>query len=376
MMRTDLSELLRQVEEAQRQLTVCNACRYCEGYCAVFPALERRLVVEECDVLYLANLCHDCGACVQACPYSVPHEFAINIPMAMSGVRVRSYEKYTWPRRGALLFEHAAASAVLLTCAGAILAIATIIGLSGINAFVAADVRLGSFYRVVPWLAMLIPSLFATLFGLIVIVIGSRHFWKQIHARIPTTTPTWRHVWGAVLDAVQLRYLDGGGPGCYYPDRLRPSQSRRVFHHSVAFGFALCFASSAAAAIEQDILSILPPYPLISVPVVLGTIGGVAIVLGACGLLALKLIASSRRAGNAAASMDVSFMVLLLAASGTGLLLLALRGTSLMGIVLAAHLASLVALYVTFPYGKFVHAVYRFIALVTNRLEADVPASD
>ena len=28
--------------EADRQLTICNACRYCEGYCAVFPALERQ----------------------------------------------------------------------------------------------------------------------------------------------------------------------------------------------------------------------------------------------------------------------------------------------------------------------------------------------
>ena len=22
---------------------ICNACRYCEGYCAVFPAIERRI---------------------------------------------------------------------------------------------------------------------------------------------------------------------------------------------------------------------------------------------------------------------------------------------------------------------------------------------
>ena len=25
-------------------MTVCNACRYCEQYCPVFPAMERRLV--------------------------------------------------------------------------------------------------------------------------------------------------------------------------------------------------------------------------------------------------------------------------------------------------------------------------------------------
>ena len=25
--------------EVQRQMTICNACRYCEGFCAVFPAM-------------------------------------------------------------------------------------------------------------------------------------------------------------------------------------------------------------------------------------------------------------------------------------------------------------------------------------------------
>ena len=29
-------------EEAARQMSVCNACRYCEGLCAVFPAMELR----------------------------------------------------------------------------------------------------------------------------------------------------------------------------------------------------------------------------------------------------------------------------------------------------------------------------------------------
>ena len=30
------------MREGGRILTICNACRYCEGYCTVFPAMERR----------------------------------------------------------------------------------------------------------------------------------------------------------------------------------------------------------------------------------------------------------------------------------------------------------------------------------------------
>src|SRR5580704_1455327 len=85
------------IEEAGRQLTICNACRYCEGYCAVFPALEVRRDFAKGDVLYLAHLCHDCRACYHACPYTPPHEFAINIPKVMSDVRVASYQRWSWP---------------------------------------------------------------------------------------------------------------------------------------------------------------------------------------------------------------------------------------------------------------------------------------
>src|SRR5579859_5222960 len=80
------------------QLEVCNACRYCEGYCAVFPALERRRRFTPGDVVYLANLCHDCRACFYACMYAPPHEFGVNIPKALAEVRERTYAAYALPR--------------------------------------------------------------------------------------------------------------------------------------------------------------------------------------------------------------------------------------------------------------------------------------
>src|SRR4029434_7634357 len=71
------------VEEGQRMASICNACRYCEGFCAVFPALERRSSFAEADLAYLANLCHGCGSCYYACPYATPHEFALHFPTLM-----------------------------------------------------------------------------------------------------------------------------------------------------------------------------------------------------------------------------------------------------------------------------------------------------
>ncbi|HEY4349953.1 MAG TPA: tricarballylate utilization protein TcuB, partial [Paraburkholderia sp.] len=83
--------------EVARQMQICNACRYCEGFCAVFPAMTRRLEFGKADVNYLANLCHNCGACYHACQYAPPHEFAVNVPQAMAKVRLDTYSEYAVP---------------------------------------------------------------------------------------------------------------------------------------------------------------------------------------------------------------------------------------------------------------------------------------
>jgi citrate/tricarballylate utilization protein len=40
-----------------------------------------------------------------------------------------------------------------------------------------------------------------------------------------------------------------------------------------------------------------------------------------------------------------------------------------MGTLLATHLALIAALFFTVPYGKFVHAIYRSLALLRHHLE-------
>ena len=43
-------------EGGEQALRICNACRYCEGFCAVFPAIERRFTFSEKDLNYLAKI--------------------------------------------------------------------------------------------------------------------------------------------------------------------------------------------------------------------------------------------------------------------------------------------------------------------------------
>ena len=90
--------------QAEFNMQVCNACRYCEGFCAVFPAMERRLTFAKADLRYLANLCHSCGACYYACQYAPPHEFHVNVPRNFAQVRAETYRRYAWPGFLASLF--------------------------------------------------------------------------------------------------------------------------------------------------------------------------------------------------------------------------------------------------------------------------------
>src|SRR5438132_11694901 len=145
------------VDEAQRVLAICNACRYCEGYCAVFPALERRLAFTESDIHYLANLCHNCGACLYACQYAPPHEFQLNFPRVLAQVRKESYKKYAWPGFLAGAFERNGVVASLVTVACIALAFVLAALLVDPARLLGAHTDAqGSFYAVIPHEAMVV----------------------------------------------------------------------------------------------------------------------------------------------------------------------------------------------------------------------------
>jgi citrate/tricarballylate utilization protein len=360
------------VEEAQRVLSICNACRYCEGYCAVFPALERRLAFDETDIHYLANLCHNCGSCLYACQYAPPHEFQLNFPRVLAQVRKETYKKYTWPGFLAGAFDRN----------GIVVSLATALGIAFLflfTAWISDPARLftayadsqGSFYAVLPHETMVALFGAVFLFVLVSLAMSFARFWPETGEEAvdfvspqPFASATW--------DAAGLRNLDGGGEGCTYPDE-KPSFARRNFHHFTFYGFMACFAATCVATIYHYVFGIKAPYPFWSLPVLLGTLGGVGLLVGPVGLAWLKYKRDPELADRSQTGMDVGFLVLLFLVSLTGLLLLAMRETRAMGVLLAVHLGAVLALFLTLPYGKFVHALYRFAALVRFHLERRRP---
>ena len=69
-------------------------------------------------------------------------------------------------------------------------------------------------------------------------------------------------------------------------------------------------------------------------------------------------------------------LVLLLLTAVSGLLLLALREHAVMGVLLVAHLGIVLALFVTLPYGKLVHGLYRAAGLLKYRAPVEDRSDD
>ena len=66
-------------------------------------------------------------------------------------------------------------------------------------------------------------------------------------------------------------------------------------------------------------------------------------------------------------------IALLLLTSVTGLALLVFRDFTFMSTLLITHLATVLALFLTLPYGKFVHGFYRTAALLKFRAQSPEP---
>jgi len=351
-------------------MTICNACRYCEGLCAVFPAMERRRTFSDGSLEYLANLCHSCGACYYACQYAPPHEFAINVPKVFAELRAESYARSAWPQVLAPLFRK---NGLVITLAAAIAAAFFIGGFGAVHdaeTLFAVHTGPGAFYRLMPHDVMVTLFGGVFLFATVAIALSIRTFWNTTGGGSVTLTD----VLNAGQVAATLRYLDGNRGGCMNEDD-QPNDRRRFYHHCTFYGFLLCFASTSLATILHNGLGWHAPYAWYNPVVLLGVFGGIGLLVGPVGLLRAKRRRDLNVVDAQARGMEVGFLVMLLLTSASGLLLLVLRTTSAMGVLLAFHLGVVFALFLTFPYGKFVHGFYRYAALARFAHESKLPIS-
>ena len=344
--------------DARRQLEICNACRYCEGYCSVFPAITRHRQFAAGDIAQLANLCHNCRGCYYACQYTDPHEFALNLPGILAEVRHESWKDHAWPQGFSRLFDRSGTGVAALL-------VLSIAGLFALAQAVQPETGVGFYAHLSHGLLV---AVFAPAFLLPLGAIGLSlaRYWRTVGGG----AVAWSDIWGAVQSAAQMRNLSGGhGDGCNFEDGDRFSNARRRFHQATLYGFLLCFASTSSATVLHYGFALPAPYGPASLPKLFGVPGGLLLCAGTAGLAWLKTKADPELGAARLWRGEMAFVLLLFATSATGLLLYAATGTGAVAALLPLHLGAVLTFFLLMPYSKMAHGFYRLAALAKDQAD-------
>lgn len=342
-------------EEARRQLQICNACRYCEGYCSAFPAITRLREFSDDDITQISNLCHNCQGCYYACQYTEPHEFALNLPAALAEVRTQSWEDYAWPAPLAKAFLHNAWATVAVLLIGFVV----LFGAMRLLPPASGD----GFYAVLSHGVMV--AIFAPVFllPLAAMGFGLRRYWRDVGGQ----RLSMAHMQDALAQVAAMKNLAGGhGEGCNFEKEDRFSQARRLAHQFIMYGFLLCFASTSSGTVMHYLFGLHAPYGPFSLPKLLGVPGGILLGAGCLWMLWLKSQSDPALSNKSARASETAFVALLGFVAISGLALYWLADTSIMPSILALHLGAVFSFFILTPYTKMAHGFFRLAALLRD----------
>jgi len=247
---------------------------------------------------------------------------------------------------------------------GALIAVAVISMAISIN-----PAREGQgFYQFLPHNVMV--AIFAPAFVLPLIwaFLSLKSYWRDVGG----SSIKWKHIVHATQSAATLKNLKGGhGLGCNFEKEDRFSSARRHAHHAVFYGFLLCFASTSVATIMHYVLSWPAPYPLLSLPKILGIAGGVLLSVGAPSLLWLKLKSDRSLGSSQTWNGDLAFVMITGLTGFTGLMLYGATGTNWVPFLLALHLGIVLLFFLTLPFSKMMHGFFRILSLIKDAQDKD-----
>ena len=361
-------------EEARRIMQICNACRYCEGFCSVFPAMTQHRHFSDPTLDYLANLCHNCRGCYYACQYAEPHEFNVNVPKTFNELRRDSWQTHAWPGFLASAFDRNGLVISLLCVMAMVLVFMGAALLNDAEGFFRAYPD-GNFNAVIPHGVMIAIAGPVFIFAMLAMIVGGWSFWRATDKQHNSSQKSagadasgLSKIILGITNGLSLKNLSGAGHGCN-DDGERFSMNRRYLHHATFYGFMLCFAATSTGTIYHYVFGWEAPHDYFSLPVVFGTVGGVLLCIGTAGQYLMKLKTEASLASESLWGMEAGFIALLFFTSLTGLLLLGLRETGAMGTILIVHLGFVLTLFLVLPYSKMVHGLYRLLALIRFQLQ-------
>ena len=336
-------------DEARRQFDICNACRYCEGYCAVWDEMENMKIFSNTNIQHLANLCHDCRECYTVCPFTEPHEFNLNIPKVLSNVRYETYIHNIKPK----FMEKAATHQNYLWLSAIVLSLLSVfsIGYINVNGNLFAYDNLFLIIHIFPVLQFKIFSIILYTYVIVLWTLEANSYWNSINSGKDNKKITPHSIVSALYDTFSHKYFKGGGAGCSYPQD-NSGKFRLIFHPMVFFGFII------------DLIAISFYGHLDIYLIIVYMAGSLLMSIGAISLLLAKLYSNRELANKQLLYMDYPFTTIMFLTGITGFIFPIISGYDIFSLIFMFHLCFIATIFLIAPFGKFIHPVYRFLSIL------------
>ncbi len=294
-------------------------------------------------------LCHQCNDCTQRCPRDGrPGD-------VLQTVRALVIETLAFPRILGRMVGSAATTWPLLI-AGPIL---FWVGLLAVTGHLSVPAGALAYDRFVPhWL---IYAVFFPVAGWVGYAswVSGRRFWNLLGDGSPRGGSFLKQLIPVLQEiATHKRFAS-----C---EAARP---RRVGHLTLLWGFIGAALTSGLLIVALYALRAEMPLPLEHPFKVLGNVSAVLLVIG--GVLLVKTRLADRDRAGASTAFDSFFLGIVIAVIATGVLAEVgrfLLPAEMACVIYVVHLGAVLSLFLTFPYSKFAHMLYRTLALVHVRM--------
>jgi len=296
-------------------------------------------------------LCHQSNDCTARCPRDAKPGDAMQV------IRSLMIEEVAVPKFLARFVGSAAKTWPLLLGLPVLLWVALIYS---VNGFATAGTPL-AFRDVVPQWMFYVTFVPASGFAVLFSALSARRVWRA-----------WGE--GAKRSGSLLSGLAAVGVDILAHRRFGTcgvAKPRQRGHLLLFFGFIGALVTTVLLGVGIDFMGVKTPLPLLHPIKLLGNLSAVLLVVGVLSLFANRF--SSEAAAGATRAFDLFFLslVALVIFSGVGAELGRLFLPAPVAIAIyVLHLGMILSLFLTFPFSKFAHALYRTLAMAHERLAA------
>ncbi|HEY7726249.1 MAG TPA: quinone-interacting membrane-bound oxidoreductase complex subunit QmoC [Anaeromyxobacteraceae bacterium] len=337
----------------------CFQCATCSSVCdlatseAAFPRRQMLWAQWGLADRFVADpsiwLCHDCSDCTARCPRDARPSDALQV------IRSMLIEQVGAPRLMARLVGRPGATWPVLL---GLPVLFWALFVQAVNGFAVPRTPL-AFGDVVP--VWMIYSVFlpAGVFAVAAAAVGARRCWAAWGEGSARSGGLLRGLGAVSLDILLHRRFRTCGAA-------RP---RRMGHLLLVWGFLGALLTTTLLGVAMDVFGVKTPLPQSHPIKILGNVSAALLVAGLVWLVANRL--ANRESTAAARPFDTFFVALvaLVVLSGIG----AELGRQLLPAAPALalyvlHLGAVLSLFLTFPFSKFAHALYRTLAMAHQRL--------